>query len=91
LAARAALEQKTGHFNEAIASFRKLATLDPRNASIFLDLGSLYYRQRKWGEARECLEQAARLDPLKPMHRLHWQYFRWRKTEWPTRKPRFAQ
>src|SRR5262249_37740162 len=47
----------------AIACFRKVVEVDPRNANAYLGLGNALKARRKVDEAIPCLEKAVELDP----------------------------
>ena len=63
--------EKNGHFDVAIAEFRKLTELEPKVATGFVSLGQAYLENRDYGGAISSLKQALKLSPdLRPAHQL---------------------
>jgi tetratricopeptide (TPR) repeat protein len=63
--------EKNGHFDVAIAEFRKLTELEPGVAEGFVSLGQAYLENHDYGRAISSLKQALKLSPdLQPAHQL---------------------
>ena len=63
--------EKNGHFDVAIAEFRKVTELEPKVAEGFVSLGQAYLENRDYGGAISSLKQALKLSPdLRPAHQL---------------------
>src|SRR5271157_799094 len=63
--------EKNGHFELAIAEFRKLTELEPEVAEGFVSLGQAYLENHDYGRAIPSLKQALKLSPdLRPAHQL---------------------
>jgi len=63
--------EKNGHFDVAIAEFRKLTELEPNIADGFVSLGQAYLENHDYGRAIASLKQALKLSPdLRPAHQL---------------------
>jgi tetratricopeptide (TPR) repeat protein len=63
--------EKSGHFVQAIAEFRKVTELEPQAAEGFLRLGQAYLENRDYSGAIPPLKQALKLSPeLRPAHQL---------------------
>jgi tetratricopeptide (TPR) repeat protein len=63
--------EKNGHFDVAIAEFRKLTELEPGVAEGFVSLGQAYLENHDYGRAIPSLKQALKLSPeLRPAHQL---------------------
>ena len=63
--------EKNGHFDVAIAEFRKLTELEPGVAEGFVSLGQAYLENHDYGQAIPSLKQALKLSPdLLPAHQL---------------------
>jgi tetratricopeptide (TPR) repeat protein len=63
--------EKNGHFDAAIAEFRKLTELEPTFATGFVSLGQAYLENHDYGGAIAPLKQALKLSPdLRPAHQL---------------------
>lgn len=63
--------EKSGHFDVAIAEYRKLTELEPRVAEGFVSLGQAYLENHDYGGAIPSLKQALKLSPdLRPAHQL---------------------
>jgi Flp pilus assembly protein TadD len=54
---------RAGDYDEAIDDFRKILLLEPDNALVHANLGSLYYRKRNYSRARDHYKRAVQLDP----------------------------
>jgi tetratricopeptide (TPR) repeat protein len=66
-----AAAEKNGHFELAIAEFRKLTELEPGVAEGFVSLGQAYLENHDYGRAIPSLKQALKLSPdLRPAHQL---------------------
>ncbi len=50
----------------AIAAFRRILEQDPGDSATWLDLGYLLLMMERTGEARDCMDHAAALDPQSP-------------------------
>jgi tetratricopeptide (TPR) repeat protein len=57
------LEQSDSPVAEVIAAYRQALELDPKLAGAALNLGTVYYNQRKWPEAERCYRQALEANP----------------------------
>jgi tetratricopeptide (TPR) repeat protein len=63
--------EKNGHFETAIAEFRKLTDLQPTVATGFVSLGQAYLENHDYASAVVPLKQALKLNPdLRPAHQL---------------------
>jgi len=63
--------EKNGHFDAAIAEFRKATELEPTVAAGFVSLGQVYLENHDYGGAIAPLKQALKLSPdLHPAHQL---------------------
>lgn len=63
--------EKNGHFDAAIAEFRKLTELEPAVATGFVSLGQAHLENHDYGGAIAPLKQALKLSPdLRPAHQL---------------------
>jgi tetratricopeptide (TPR) repeat protein len=58
-----ALEHNTAPFAETVAAYRKAVEIDPTSSGAWLNLGTVYYNQRKWSESQECYTMALRARP----------------------------
>ncbi len=63
LDAAASAEMDLGLWSEAVADLEHAARLDPQSAEVLGDLGGVYMRLRRYGEARETIERARVLRP----------------------------
>jgi len=61
------LEETGAPISEAIAAYRKAQELNPAAAGALVNLGTIYYRQRKFAEAEQYYRQAIEADPLYPL------------------------
>jgi tetratricopeptide (TPR) repeat protein len=57
------LEQSDGPIAEVIAAYRKAMEIDPKLAGAALNLGTVYYNQRKWLDAESCYRKALDANP----------------------------
>jgi predicted O-linked N-acetylglucosamine transferase (SPINDLY family) len=71
-----------GAFADAEASFREAARLDPENARVQVDIGSLCIVQEKFDEAEAPLTRALELDPGNPYAATMRLYGRLRRCVW---------
>ena len=55
-----------GYFEQAVESFRLAFRDDPSSAEALYGIGSVYLKQEKTTEARDCFERAAKLTPGYP-------------------------
>jgi tetratricopeptide (TPR) repeat protein len=63
--------EKSGHFSQAIAEFRKATELQPQSAEAFVRLGQAYLENHDYSGAVSPLRQALKLSPdLRPAHQL---------------------
>jgi len=58
--------RRQGKWDEAVASFRRAAALDPRSVEHLFDLAQTYFFMRRYGDAERVLERAAVLAPDSP-------------------------
>jgi tetratricopeptide (TPR) repeat protein len=61
------LEQTGAPLKEAEAAYRQAIQIDPSSAGALLNLGTLYYHQRKNAEAERCYRQALQARPDYPL------------------------
>lgn len=61
------LEETGAPVEEAIAAYRQVLELNPKAAGALVNLGTIYYRQRKFAEAERYYRQAAEADPTYPL------------------------
>lgn len=61
------LEEAGAPVSEAITAYRKAQELNPAAAGALVNLGTIYYRQRKFVEAEQYYRQAIEADPLYPL------------------------
>jgi len=59
----AAIKRRQGQWQEAVADYRQILTLDPQNANVVRDLLYVYCAMRDW---RNCQQTAERLIALAP-------------------------
>lgn len=57
------LEQTGAPVVEIIGAYEKAAALDPLSAGAFVNLGTVYFHQRKWDEAERNYRKALEADP----------------------------
>lgn len=57
------LEQTGAPVNDAIEAYKKAVELDPKSAGAFVNLGTIYFHQRKWKLAEQQYQQALAADP----------------------------
>ena len=63
--------EKSGHYNQAIAEFRKATELEPQSPEAFFRLGQAYLENHDYNGAISPLKQALKLSPeLRPAHQL---------------------
>lgn len=55
--------KEAGQVREAAAEYRVASSLDPRNLFFLKQEGFCHYRDKNYGEALRCLEEALRRDP----------------------------
>jgi tetratricopeptide (TPR) repeat protein len=61
------LEETGAPVEEAVAAYRKALDLNPDAAGALVNLGTIYYRQRKFPEAEEYYRAAIAADPAYPL------------------------
>ncbi len=61
------LEETGAPVEEAVAAYKKVLELNPGAAGALVNLGTIYYRQRKYGEAERCYREATEADPSYPL------------------------
>lgn len=54
----ATVQRRKGRWGEATQQFEAAAVLDPRNNNLQLELGGIYFQQRRYSEAAQVLERA---------------------------------
>ncbi len=60
------LATRENHVEDSIACFRRALQLNPNHLLSLDNLGNAYRLQKRWGEAREVLEQAVQVSPQDP-------------------------
>jgi len=83
------VHRRMGHWEEVFAAFEQTTRLDPRNASLFFDLGGhTFHVVRKYAEAVRAYDQALSLAP--DLHvaavRRGWAFIRWQGHLGPLRE-----
>jgi serine/threonine-protein kinase len=63
LAARGWIYRRQGKWEEAIANLQRAAELDPRNATLFLELGHTHGFLRRYDEAERYYDKALAIEP----------------------------
>lgn len=61
------LEETGAPVSQAIEAYLKVLELNPEAAGALVNLGTIYYRQRKFGEAEKYYRQAIEADPSYPL------------------------
>lgn len=61
------LEETGAPIAQAIEAYRKVLELNPEAAGALVNLGTIYYRQRKFGEAEKYYRGAIQADPAYPL------------------------
>ena len=61
------LEETGAPIEQAIEAYRKVLELNPQAAGALVNLGTIYYRQRKFGEAEKYYKDAIVADPSYPL------------------------
>jgi tetratricopeptide (TPR) repeat protein len=61
------LEETGAPVSQAIEAYRKVLELNPEAAGALVNLGTIYYRQRKFSEAEQYYRQAVEADPSYPL------------------------
>jgi len=61
------LEETGAPIEQAIEAYRKAAELNPAAAGALVNLGTIYYRQRKYSEAEQHYERAIQVDSNYPL------------------------
>jgi tetratricopeptide (TPR) repeat protein len=61
------LEETGAPVEEAVAAYEKVLELNPKAAGALVNLGTIYYRLRKFTEAERCYRQATEADPGYPL------------------------
>lgn len=59
----ATVQRRKGRWGEATQQFEAAAVLDPRNNNLQLELGGIYFQQRRYAEAAQVLERALSHSP----------------------------
>jgi tetratricopeptide (TPR) repeat protein len=59
----AAIKRRQGLWNEAVADYRKILTLDPQNANVVRDLLYVYCSMRDWPNAESSAQRLIALTP----------------------------
>jgi tetratricopeptide (TPR) repeat protein len=54
----ATVQRRKGRWSEATRNFESAAALDPRNNNLQLELGGIYFQQRRYVDAAQVLERA---------------------------------
>ncbi len=54
----ATVQRRKGRWGEATRNFEAAAALDPRNSNLQLELGGIYFQQRRYSEAIQVLDRA---------------------------------
>ena len=62
-----ALEETGSSLESVIESYEKVIELNPQAAGALVNLGTIYYRQRKFAEAERYYKQAITADPSYPL------------------------
>src|SRR6185295_20423387 len=61
------LEETGAPVQEAIAAYQKVLELNAQAAGALVNLGTIYYRQRKFAEAERYYKKAIDADPSYPL------------------------
>jgi tetratricopeptide (TPR) repeat protein len=61
------LEEMGAPVDEAIAAYNQVLDLNPKAAGALVNLGTIYYRQRKFAEAERYYREAIEADPSYPL------------------------
>lgn len=61
------LEETGAPVSQAIEAYRKVLELNPEAAGALVNLGTIYYRQRKFGDAEKFYRAAIEADPAYPL------------------------
>lgn len=61
------LEETGASVSQAIEAYRKVLELNPEAAGALVNLGTIYYRQRKFAEAEKYYRDAIAADPAYPL------------------------
>jgi tetratricopeptide (TPR) repeat protein len=61
------LEETGAPIEDAVEAYRKVLELNPSAAGALVNLGTIYYRQRKFGEAEKFYHQAIEADAAYPL------------------------
>lgn len=61
------LEETGAPMEVILEAYRKVVDLNPEAAGALVNLGTIYYRQRKFGEAEQYYKDAIRADPSYPL------------------------
>ncbi|HJT88048.1 MAG TPA: tetratricopeptide repeat protein [Bryobacteraceae bacterium] len=62
-----ALEETGAPLDQILEAYKKVVELNPGAAGALVNLGTIYYRQRKFGEAETYYTQAIQADPTYPL------------------------
>ena len=60
---RAYVERRMGQWDESVASLQAALSLSPRDAGVWMELGSTYMSLRQYSEGEEALRESARIAP----------------------------
>ena len=61
------LEETGAPVEQAIEAYRKVLELNPSAAGALVNLGTIYYRQRKFADAEDFYQRAIEVDPTYPL------------------------
>jgi tetratricopeptide (TPR) repeat protein len=61
------LEETGAPVERAVEAYQKVLELNPGAAGALVNLGTIYYRQRKFGEAEDYYRRAIEVDPTYPL------------------------
>jgi tetratricopeptide (TPR) repeat protein len=61
------MEEAGAPIEQAVEAYQKVLELNPKAAGALVNLGTIYYRQRKFGEAEKYYRQAIEADPEYPL------------------------
>ena len=61
------LEEAGAPIEQAVEAYQKVLELNPKAAGALVNLGTIYYRQRKFGEAEKYYRDALEADPEYPL------------------------
>lgn len=61
------MEEAGAPIEQAVEAYQKVLELNPKAAGALVNLGTIYYRQRQFGEAEKYYRQAIEADPEYPL------------------------